>query len=124
MLTLGVFSLAAPKKKGLGNAYVVIEGSQVSGVATFPAQGNANAGPAAFSFAAEINNAARAAEAAESTRPQAIENARAALAHAKDNRDISVAASTYAQAVAALPAEHRSKFTDAPAQPELPPPSV
>ena len=49
MFTMGVFSLAAPKKKGTGNAYVVIEGPQVSGVATIAADKSGNAGPAAFS---------------------------------------------------------------------------
>ena len=68
MVGLGVFSLATPKRKMLGNAYVVIEGPEVSGVATFSAKNNKNAGPTAFAFAARINNAAREAARVNSER--------------------------------------------------------
>lgn len=61
MVALGVFSLAAPQRRGEGTAYVVFEGPEISGVATFVENNNMNAGPTAANFAALINNTARAA---------------------------------------------------------------
>ena len=115
MVTLGVFALAAPKSKAVGNAYVVVEGPHVSGVAVIPANGNSNAGPKAFAFAAAINNAARAAEAAEASRPQAIEAARRKLAAANDRAELDAAAQAYTAAVSVVPDEYRKHFGDVPA---------
>lgn len=111
LVTFGVFALAAPKSSTAGNAYVVIDGPEVAGVATISAKSNANAGPAAFAFAASINNAARAAEAAEPGRPKAIEAARLALERARDDSDVVEAKAKYVAAIEALPQEHQAQFT-------------
>lgn len=110
MLTIGVFALAAPKKNGVGNAYVVIEGPSVSGVATLPAQGNKNAGPAAFAFAAQVNNAARTAEQEEPLRPARIHDAERALADAQSTDDVDRAREEYRSAAAAVPDSYRSTY--------------
>jgi hypothetical protein len=73
----------------------------VSGVATLPAA-NTKAGPQAFSFAAKINNAARAAELAEADRPQAIEAARRQLLVAQDRSDLMATEAGHTDASAAL----------------------
>lgn len=94
--TLGVFSLAAPKRKGIGFAYVIIEGPHVSGVVTIPANGSAPAGPKAFNLAARINNAARSAEQIEPHRPALIEQGRLHLAAVvNDRRAIDAASYNY-----------------------------
>ncbi len=114
LVTLGVFALAAKKKQGGGNAYVVIEGPSVSGVATIRGDDKNTAGSEAFSFAAAINNVARLAEATEPGRPAAIDAASARLLAASDRTAVDTAGAAYAAAVAMLPAEHRLNFSDTP----------
>ncbi len=116
IVALGVFALAAPKKKGVGNAYVVIDGPHVSGVATMAGGDNQAAGPSAYAFAAKINNAARAAEAAEPTRPACIEQAQADLNHALNYGAVLVsdAGQAYKNLVTQLPPEFAAKFGDVP----------
>lgn len=111
MLTLGVFSLAAPKRNGVGNAYVVIEGPNVSGVAIFETQSDKSAGADAFAFAAAVNNAARAALAAEPGRPQRIDAAREALQQAKDRSTLDNTEATFVQKVEELPVKYQNRFT-------------
>lgn len=110
MLTFGIFALAAPKKKGVGNAYVVIEGPGVSGVAILPAKSNTGAGPAAFAFAAKVNNAARIAEQEEPLRPSRIHEAEKTLASAQSTDDVDRAREDYRTAAAAVPESYRSTF--------------
>jgi len=110
MLTIGVFALAAPKKKGVGNAYVVIEGPNVSGVATISAQANKNAGPAAYSFAAQVNNAARAAEQDEPLRPARIHAAETELNEARATDDVDRAREHYRAAAGTVPDSYRSTY--------------
>jgi hypothetical protein len=107
MVAFGIFSLAAPKKRTTGNAYVVIEGPHVSGVAVIPAAGGISPGQRAFTFAAEINNAARAAEDAAPLLPGRIEAARLQLATSSDETMVNRAQQAYDEAVASLPAEYR-----------------
>ena len=108
MIGLGVFSLAAPKKKAVGNAYVVIEGPSVSGVATFSAE--SSAGSTAYQFAAVINNAARAAAKDEAERPARIAASAKDLEEALDRSKVVAAEQLFGEAVAALPSAHRTKF--------------
>ncbi|WP_415395271.1 hypothetical protein ACMTN4_08350 [Rhodococcus globerulus] len=110
IVALGVFALAAPKKSGGGNAYVVVDGPKVSGVATISGKSNTNAGPDAFAFAAAVNNAARAEEIAASTRPRDIESASKALTQASDNADLMREKDLYSAAIDALPAELAQSF--------------
>jgi len=114
LLTIGVFALAARKKTGGGNVYVVIDGPNVSGVATLAGDKDSNNGPRAFDFAAKVNNAARAAEAFEVQRPQAIANRQAMLQKLRAKEEVRNAADSYRQAVERLPAEHRERFKDVP----------
>lgn len=112
MATLGVFSLAAPKAKGSGNAYVTIEGPQISGVAKFSGN-NKQAGPKAYALAAKINNAARAAETNENSRRQSMSEISKAMAVLEGNNpELLRLRNQYAQAVASLPSELCSKFPD------------
>jgi hypothetical protein len=101
MVTLGVFSLAAPKRTGTGHAYVVIEGPDVSGVATLSGSGS-GAGPAGYAFAAKINNAARASERDAPERAETIERARALVVRAEERSVVDAAEATYNRAVAEL----------------------
>jgi hypothetical protein len=110
LLAIGVFAFAAKKKTGGGNAYVVIEGPDISGVATIAGTKDRSAGPAAFSFAAIVNNVARAAEIAEPGRPQAIAAAQQALARAQDETDVTAARLCFLEAVELVPVPHRSRF--------------
>jgi len=97
-----------------GNAYVVIDGPNVSGVAVFPASAGGSPMQQALTFSAEVNNAARAAEKAESMLPDRIEAARQQLEAAnKDIATVKKARQEYAAAVALLPAHYREKFSDA-----------
>lgn len=114
LVTLGVFALAAKKKSGGGNVYVVIDGPSVSGVATLPGDKQSNNGPKAFGFAAKVNNAARAAEQAEPTRPARIEATRAEIERLRVAAEVARAAEVYRDAVAQLPADNRASFTDVP----------
>ncbi|GAB2993928.1 hypothetical protein [Mycobacterium bourgelatii] len=115
MVTLGVFSLAAPKKteKVHGSAYIVIEGPEVSGVGVIEATSyNSTPGPAAFSFAAQVNNAARAAAANAPLLPRLIAKAKQDFAAAENDPKVIDAEIAYTKAVAALPREYRQKFGD------------
>ena len=118
MVGLGVFSLAAPKRKTVGNAYVVIEGPSVSGVATFSGGSKAGVGVTAYKFAAAVNNAARAAASDEPERPARIDAAQRDLAAAQDPTKVLAAEQLFNEAVAALPSEHRAKFKKEP-EPEF-----
>lgn len=113
MVALGVFSLAAPKKKqqAHGSAYILIEGPDVSGVGVINASSyNTTPGPAAFTFAANVNNAARAAAANAPLLPGLIAKAKKELSAAEKDPKITQAEVAYAKAVAALPEEYRQKF--------------
>lgn len=115
MVTLGVFSLAAPKKtqKAHGSAYIVIEGPEVSGVGAINASSyNSTPGPQAFAFAADVNNAARAAAANAPRLPGLIARAREELSAAEEDTKVIEAEIAYSKAVAALPEEYRQKFSD------------
>jgi hypothetical protein len=114
LLTVGVFALAAKKKSGGGNVYVVIDGPSVSGVATMAGDKDATNGPKAFDFAAKVNNAARAAEASEPSRPAAIARCQTELEQFRAAADVRSAGDAYRQAAALLPADQFAKFTDVP----------
>jgi hypothetical protein len=86
---------------------------QAVATAVIPATTDNSAGPKAFAFAADINNAARLAEQQEPTRPKRIEATREQLAKARSNAAVSRARIAYEQAVASVPPEHRGKFSDA-----------
>jgi len=101
--------MARRDSKGLGNAYVVIEGPELSGVATFPAKNNKSAGPVASAFAATINNAAREAAISETQQPAQIRAAQDALTQAQDRSELDTARAAFDRAVAALPLEQRTK---------------
>jgi hypothetical protein len=113
LVTLGLFALAARKKSGGGNVYVVIDGPSVSGVATLQGDKDANNGPKAYDFAAKVNNAARAAEAFESRRPHVIQETRESLLRLREAQEVTIAAQEYATMVADLPPEFRGRFSDA-----------
>jgi len=113
MMAFGIFSLAAPKKKGHGNAYVVIEGPELSGVAVIAATGSNSPGSAAFAFAADVNNTARLAEKFAEAQPRLIQSAKEQLDIAKDDSLVQQAPTAYREAVDSVPAEYREKFTDA-----------
>ena len=115
MVTLGVFSLAAPKKtqKAHGSAYILIEGPEVSGVGVINASSyNTTPGPGAFAFAADVNNAARAAAANAPRLPGLIAKAKEELSAAEKDPKVTKAEIAYAKAVAALPEDYRQKFSD------------
>ncbi|WP_287041890.1 hypothetical protein [Mycobacterium sp.] len=115
MVTMGVFSLAAPKKtqKVHGSAYIVVEGPEVSGVGVIRATSyNSTPGPAAFAFAADVNNAARAAAANVPRLPGLIAEAKEELHAAEHDPKLGEAEFAYAKAVAGLPEEYRQKFSD------------
>lgn len=109
MLTLGVFSLAAPKKKGVGHAYVVIEGPEVNGVAVFEGNKSQGAGPAAFELAAAINNAARAAVANEKSRSSRIRELRKQIGIQKENPVVKQARERLEAALAVLPEDLQAR---------------
>jgi hypothetical protein len=116
MVAFGVFSLAAPKKttKSQGSAYIIIEGPEVSGVGVINASSyNTTPGPAAFGFAAQVNNAARDAAASAPLLPGRIAEARNQLVTAKKDPEVTEAQAAYAKAVATLPETYRAKFSDA-----------
>ncbi|MEI8228969.1 MAG: hypothetical protein WCH77_12015 [Planctomycetota bacterium] len=105
IVALGIFALAAPKKSGSGHAYVVIEGPHVNGVATFAGTKSESAGPAAFSFAALVNNAARNALVIESTRPEQVIQKEAELSELKKNQALANALANLDQKIALLPSD-------------------
>jgi hypothetical protein len=116
MATLGVFSLAAPKKTTTahGSAYIIIEGPEVSGVGVINASSyNTTPGPDAFRFAAQVNNAAREAAVNAPLMPQRIAEAREQVAAAETDQEVTKAKANYAKAVSALPETYRKKFRDA-----------
>ena len=116
MAAFGVFSLAAPKKttNTHGSAYIIIEGPEVSGVGVIKASSyNTTPGPAAFRFAAQVNNAAREAAANAPLMPQRIAEARKQVAAAETDQEATKAKANYAKAVTALPEPYRKKFRDA-----------
>lgn len=115
MVTLGVFALAAPKKtqKAHGSAYIVIEGPEVSGVGAMNASSyNTTPGPRAFAFAADVNNAARAAAVNAPRLPGLIAKAKEELSAAEKDPKVTEAEFAYAKAVAALPKDYRQRFSD------------
>lgn len=103
LVGLGVFALAAPKKKGGGNAYVVIEGPHISGVASFSGDKQQSVGPRAFSLAAAINNTARQAAADEPHRPARISAVQTRISEIESAPEIAAASLLVLQAVNALP---------------------
>lgn len=107
MVGLGIFSLAAPKKKGVGNAYVVVEGPNVNGVATFAAKSNQDAGPAAFRLAAAINNAARNSVNIEQNRPDQIRQVQLTISQIEAAPEVHQAQSRLDEALAKLPDDLR-----------------
>lgn len=114
LVTLGIFAFAAKKKTGGGNVYVVIEGPSISGLATMAGDKDSNHGPKAFAFAAQVNNAARAAEGAEPNRPAAIEACKAQIVNLERAESVRTAAARYQSAAAFLPSETLAKFKDVP----------
>jgi hypothetical protein len=113
MVTLGIFSLAAPKKKGGGYAYVVIEGPSVSGVATFQGTSGQDAGPKAFKLAALINNTARGAVALEAKRPGEIARLNTEVAKIKAAPEVQIASENLEAKIALLPEDLRTRYTRA-----------
>lgn len=101
MVAFGIFSLAAPKRKTTGNAYVVVEGPDVNGV------GMAPDGPEAYNFAAVINNAAHAAEVFQAELPARLAAARRELSAARDESQVEAAHREYEKALQALPPAQR-----------------
>lgn len=110
IVAYGVFALAAPKKSVHGNAYIIVEGPDVAGVGTIAADKDTNAGPAAYAFAAEINNAARAAAIEADRLPALKEAAQAALVKAKDTTLVATARNEYTQLLSELSPELRAKY--------------
>jgi hypothetical protein len=111
MVTLGIFSLAAPKKKGGGFAYVVIEGPSVSGVATFQGTKGQDAGPKAFKLAALINNTARNAVALENQRPDEVARLNAEIAKIRAAPGVQEASVNVDSKIALLPEDLRTRYT-------------
>ncbi|NBO55575.1 MAG: hypothetical protein EBU84_13515 [Actinobacteria bacterium] len=111
MVTLGVFSLAAPKKSGGGHAYVVIEGPSVSGVATFQGTKNQTAGPQAFKLAATINNTARAAVALVQNLPSQISEVESKIAEARLAPAVAAANTRLSDAISVLPEDLKASFS-------------
>lgn len=111
MVTLGIFSLAAPKKKGGGFAYVVIEGPSVSGVATFQGTKGQDAGPKAFKLAALINNTARNAVALENQRPDEVARLNAEIAKIQAAPGVQEATANVHSKIALLPEDLRTRYT-------------
>lgn len=110
LVGLGVFALAAPKKKGGGNAYVVIEGPHISGVASFSGDKQQSVGPKAFALAASINNAARQAANDEPHRPARIESIKEKIAVIESAPEIAAASLQVHNAINALPEDLRDVF--------------
>jgi hypothetical protein len=110
MLTLGIFSLAAPKKKGGGHAYVVIEGPSVSGVATFQGTKGQDAGPKAFKLAAIINNTARSAVDLGARQPAEVSRLKTEITKIKGAPEIQAATQNLESKIALLPEDLRTRY--------------
>jgi hypothetical protein len=110
LVGLGVFALAAPKKKGGGNAYVVIEGPHISGVATFTGDKQQSVGPKAFALAASINNAARQAASDEPHRPSRITSVKDKISVIESAPEIATASLAVHSAIESLPPDLQSIY--------------
>jgi hypothetical protein len=110
LVGLGVFALAAPKKKGGGNAYVVIEGPHISGVATFTGDKQQSVGPKAFALAASINNAARQAAADEPHRPSRMTSVKDKISVIESAPEIATASLAVHSAIESLPLDLQSIY--------------
>lgn len=110
LVALNVFALAAPKKKGGGNAYVVIEGPHISGVAAFSGDKQQTVGPKAYSLAAQINNAARQAAADAPHRPAKIEALKQKIAELESAPEVVKAKLGLLSAINNLPDDLREFF--------------
>lgn len=110
MVGLGIFALAAPKKKGGGNAYVVIEGPHISGVATFTGDKQQSVGPKAFALAASINNAARQAASDEPHRPSRIKSVEDKISVIESAPEIATASLAVHSAIDSLPLDLQSTY--------------
>lgn len=112
MLAFGVFALAAPKKKGAGHAYVVFDGPEISGVATVAGSSNNAAGPQAATFAAKINNSARAAALWQESKPAEEKRLRDALEQLSKVKVAEEEKALFQKALQEVPEELQAKYFD------------
>lgn len=110
MVGLGIFALAAPKKRGGGNAYVVIDGPHINGVAIFSGDKQQTVGPKAFALAASINNAARQAATDEPLRPSRIKSVEEKISVIESAPEIAAASLALHSAIEALPLDLQSSY--------------
>lgn len=109
----GSSSLIGVRATAADRFSIVIEGPEISGVGVIrPSSNTTSSSSVAFTFAAAVNNAARAAAAYAPFLPELIAEARNKLAAAERDPESINAEIAYAHAVAALPRDLQHKFSD------------
>jgi hypothetical protein len=110
---IGVTASAADEStNGAGNAYVVVDGPAVNGVATLDASKDPKAGLNAYALAAAINKQARLAADEKKTLPEKIERAKSQLTTATRSHEqkVEAARSHFRGRLEVLPTETRAKY--------------